>query len=83
MHGIDIGLTKITGAGGYTDSERVIMMMVLDQAKAEDLRSTVQEIDPHAFIILCEASEVFGEGFTAPPAHQPTHSKKLTSPDPA
>lgn len=37
----------------------------------------VQEINPHAFIILCEA-DVYGEGFT--PSFQPAHSKKLISP---
>ncbi|MED4531628.1 YitT family protein [Metabacillus fastidiosus] len=79
LHGLDRGLTKITGAGGYTNSERVIMMTVLDQLKIKDLKSMVQEIDPHAFIIFCEATEVFGEGF--PPAFPPSYSKKLISSD--
>ncbi|MED4402205.1 YitT family protein [Metabacillus fastidiosus] len=79
LHGLDRGLTKITGAGGYTNSERVIMMTVLDQLKIKDLKSMIQEIDPHAFIIFCEATEVFGEGFT--PSFHPSYSKKLISSD--
>ncbi|MGG3887524.1 YitT family protein [Metabacillus fastidiosus] len=79
LHGLDRGLTKITGAGGYTNSERVIMMTVLDQLKIKDLKSMIQEIDPHAFIIFCEATEVFGEGFT--PSFHPAYSKKLISSD--
>ncbi|WP_102349204.1 YitT family protein [Bacillus sp. Marseille-P3661] len=78
LHGLDRGLTKMTGAGGYTDSERVIMMIVLDPRKVNDLRSMVLGIDPHAFIILCEATEVFGEGFT--PSFLPPQSKKYHSP---
>lgn len=64
IHELDRGLTKITGAGGYTNSERTIMMIVLDPLKVTKLRTIIQEIDPHAFIIFCEATEVFGEGFT-------------------
>lgn len=77
LNGLDRGLTKITGAGGYTNSERVIMMTVLDQSKVKDLRLVVQETDPQAFIILCNATEVFGEGFT--PSFRTSSSKMLVS----
>lgn len=64
LHDLDRGLTKISGVGGYTNSERAIMMIVLNPVKSAALRAIVQEIDPGAFIILCEATEVFGEGFS-------------------
>ncbi|MCI2255615.1 YitT family protein [Domibacillus sp. PGB-M46] len=75
------GLTKVSGAGGYSGNERVIMMIVLEQSKVKDLRSSVQEIDPHAFIILCEATEVFGEGFT--PFFPVPEGKKAVTSSPA
>jgi uncharacterized membrane-anchored protein YitT (DUF2179 family) len=53
------------------------MMTVLDSLKIKDLRSMVQKIDPGAFIIFCEANEVFGEGFAQP--FQPASSKKTIS----
>lgn len=65
------------GAGGYTNSERVIMMTVLDASMVNDLRLAVLEMDPHAFIILCDAAKVFGEGFT--PDFQSSPSKMLVS----
>ncbi|MEH7385798.1 YitT family protein [Bacillus sp. JJ1521] len=77
LHCLDRGLTKIIGAGGYTNSERVIMMTVLDVSMVNDLRLMVQEIDPHAFIILYDATKVFGEGFT--PDLQSSPSKMLVS----
>jgi uncharacterized membrane-anchored protein YitT (DUF2179 family) len=77
LHELDRGLTKLSGAGGYTNNERIIMMTVLDSLRINDLRSMVQKIDPGAFIIFCEANEVFGEGFTQP--FQPASSKKTIS----
>ncbi|MDY0942270.1 YitT family protein [Priestia megaterium] len=40
-HELDRGLTKLSGAGGYTNNERIIMMTVLDSLKIKDLRSMV------------------------------------------
>lgn len=77
LHDLDRGLTKVSGAGGYTNNERIIMMTVLNSTKVQDLRAMVQEIDPHAFIILCEATDIYGEGFT--PSIQLSYRKKLIS----
>jgi uncharacterized membrane-anchored protein YitT (DUF2179 family) len=63
LHQLDRGLTKISGTGGYTKNERIIMMTVLNPSKANKLKSIIQEIDPHSFIIVCDATEVFGQGF--------------------
>ncbi|MBP1933357.1 YitT family protein [Ammoniphilus resinae] len=64
LHELDRGLTRISGAGGYTNHERVIMVTVLSPTKVNPLKALVQAIDPLAFIILCEATEVVGEGFS-------------------
>ncbi len=66
LHRLDRGLTKMTGAGGYTNTERTILMIVLDTAKVNQLRTLVQTIDGNAFIIMSDATEVFGEGFIQP-----------------
>ncbi|WP_050179716.1 YitT family protein [Domibacillus robiginosus] len=63
---LDRGLTKLSGSGGYTNNERIVMVTVLAPSKIATLKALVQHVDPHAFIILCEATEVFGEGFTQP-----------------
>ena len=63
MNKIDRGVTKLTAYGGYTDSERPILMCVVDQSEFTKLKQLVKSIDPTAFIIVTDASEVLGEGF--------------------
>lgn len=57
------GLTKLRGYGGYTDESKSVLMTVLDQTQFFKLKHIVRNIDPHAFVILVDASEVLGEGF--------------------
>ncbi|MBP2242016.1 uncharacterized membrane-anchored protein YitT (DUF2179 family) [Cytobacillus eiseniae] len=63
LNKIDRGVTKLTAYGGYTDSERPILMCVVDQTEFTKLKQLVQSIDPTAFIVVTDASEVLGEGF--------------------
>lgn len=63
LNKIDRGVTKLTAYGGYTDNERPILMCVVDQSEFTKLKQLVKSIDPTAFIIVTDASEVLGEGF--------------------
>jgi uncharacterized membrane-anchored protein YitT (DUF2179 family) len=63
LHKIDRGVTKLSAYGGYTDQERPIIMCVVDQTEFTKLKQLVQSIDPAAFVIVMDASEVLGEGF--------------------
>ncbi|PPA70512.1 YitT family protein [Jeotgalibacillus proteolyticus] len=60
---VDRGVTKLSAHGGYTDHERPILMCVIDQTEFSKLKNVVKRIDPHAFVIVSDASEVLGEGF--------------------
>ncbi|AVF24397.1 putative membrane protein [Paenibacillus larvae subsp. larvae] len=60
---LDRGLTSLSGCGGYTGDPRTLLMVVINQSDVPKLKSAVKAIDPNAFIILTEASEVLGEGF--------------------
>ncbi|TAA73205.1 YitT family protein [Planococcus salinarum] len=60
---VDRGVTKLTATGGYTDSERPLLMVVVHQTEFTKLKQVVKNIDPAAFIIVSDASEVLGEGF--------------------
>lgn len=66
LNDLDRGLTKLSGYGGYTLNERMIMMTVINGSKVNLLKSIIQEIDPQSFIIVCETSEIIGEGFSIP-----------------
>ncbi|MBT2758509.1 YitT family protein [Mesobacillus foraminis] len=63
LHKIDRGVTKLSAYGGYTDQERPVLMCVVDQTEFTRLKQIVQTIDPSAFVIVTDASEVLGEGF--------------------
>ncbi|WP_318507321.1 YitT family protein [Bacillus sp. T3] len=60
---MDRGVTKLSGYGGYTDSERPIIMCVFNHTEFTKLKQLVRSIDPTAFVIVMEAAEVLGEGF--------------------
>jgi len=63
LNKIDRGVTKLIAYGGYTDHERNILMVVIDQTEFTKLKQLVKSIDTSAFVVVTEASEVLGEGF--------------------
>ena len=60
---IDRGVTKIPAFGGYTGSEKPVLMVAVYQTEFTKLKQIVQTIDPSAFVIVSDAYEVLGEGF--------------------
>lgn len=62
---IDRGVTILDAAGGYTGDVRKVLMAVVSQSEVSKLKIMVRSVDPDAFIILCPAHEVLGEGFRA------------------
>src|SRR5690606_6840316 len=64
LNEIDRGLTKLRAKGGYTNEDRDILMVVVDQTEFTNLKNTFRKMDPNAFVIVVDASEVMGRGFT-------------------
>ncbi len=60
---IPLGLTILDGRGGYTDTQRDVLMVVMNPAESVQLKRHIRAIDPQAFVILLDASEVRGQGF--------------------
>lgn len=60
---IDRGVTRLSGMGGYTDHQRPVLMCVVSQNEVTKLKQLVRNIDPGAFVIVTNATEVLGEGF--------------------
>nr|WP_139376834.1 YitT family protein [Halobacillus salinus] len=60
---IDRGVTVLNGSGGYTDQKRRIVMCVVQQNEFTKLSQTVKRVDPGAFVVAMNATEVLGEGF--------------------
>ncbi|MDG5786642.1 YitT family protein [Evansella sp. AB-P1] len=60
---VDRGVTKLDGYGGYTNQERPVLMVVVGRNEVAKLKQVVQTIDPAAFVVVSNASEVLGKGF--------------------
>ncbi|MEH7253363.1 YitT family protein [Neobacillus niacini] len=63
LNKIDRGVTKLSAYGGFTDNERPVLMCVVDQREFTKLKQLVKTLDPSAFVVVMDASEVLGEGF--------------------
>ena len=61
---LERGTTIVPARGGYTDSDREVIMTVLSKNQYNLLAERIEEIDPQAFIIVSEAKDVKGEGFS-------------------
>ena len=57
------GLTSWSGVGAYTGETRPILFTVISRAETAVLKSLVAAADPHAFVVIGQAQEVYGEGF--------------------
>ena len=60
---MDRGVTILHGQGAYTGTEKDVLMCAFKQREIAAIRDAVKEIDPDAFLIVCNAHEVLGEGF--------------------
>ncbi|WP_077624792.1 YitT family protein [Sediminibacillus massiliensis] len=63
LEDVDRGVTVLNATGGYTDKERRIIMCVVAQNEFTKLTQIVRRIDPNAFVVAMNATEVLGEGF--------------------
>ncbi len=63
LNDIDRGVTIFNGSGGYTDEDRKVLMCVVQQSEFSKTTRAVKSIDPQAFVIAMNATEVLGEGF--------------------
>lgn len=60
---MDLGITLLNGRGGYSGNEKQVVLCAFKRSQIAAIKAAVTEIDPSAFIIVCEAHEVLGEGF--------------------
>lgn len=60
---MDRGVTLLHGEGAYAKKARKIIMCAVKRSQIVPIKLLVSEIDPDAFVIVCKANEVLGEGF--------------------
>ena len=60
---MDRGVTLLDGEGAYHKNKRRVILCAMKRSQIVPVKLAVKEIDPDAFIIVCKANEVLGEGF--------------------
>jgi uncharacterized membrane-anchored protein YitT (DUF2179 family) len=55
--------TSYVGEGGYTGQQKTILVTVCKSGEALKIKAKVKEIDPDAFVIISDATEILGKGF--------------------
>lgn len=60
---LNLGATKIQAQGGFTNNDKNVLICAFKPHKISLLKRAVLSADPTAFVIVCEAQDVFGEGF--------------------
>ena len=62
---MDRGATILHGEGAYSGQDKKVLMVAFKQKEIVPIKEAVNEIDPTAFLIVCDAHDVLGEGFRA------------------
>ena len=58
------GATFLRGEGSYTHQELMVVLTAVKRQQITELKELVMEIDPNAFVIVQEAHQVLGDGFS-------------------
>ena len=61
---LDRGVTYLHGEGAYTQRDTKVILTAVKRQQLADLKQLVVDIDPDAFVILQDAHQVLGDGFS-------------------
>ncbi len=68
------GVTLLSGKGAYSGSDKEVVYCVVGRNEVVRYKNIVQEVDPHAFVVVNDVHEVLGEGFTLDENKKPLNS---------
>lgn len=61
---LDRGATFLLGEGSYSRQETKVVLAAVKKQQITELKELVMELDPDAFVIVQEAHQVLGDGFS-------------------
>lgn len=61
--GLIRGATKIEARGAFTEEDKTVIITVVRRYQASLLQRNVKLIDPQAFVLITNTSEIIGKGF--------------------
>ena len=60
---LDTGVTYLTGTGAYKKEEKQVIFCVVRKQLAYKVEEVVKQEDSRAFMIVSNATEIYGEGY--------------------
>ena len=57
------GVTILRGQGAWIGTDKQVLMVAFKQKEIVQIKRVVHDTDPKAFMIVCDAHDVLGEGF--------------------
>ena len=66
IHVIGRGVTYIEGEGAFTHHAKRVLFVVVNLTQIARIKQIADKFDPQAFMIVLDANEVMGRGFTLP-----------------
>ena len=61
---LDRGATFLHGEGSYTGKDTKVVLTAIRRQQVAELKALVMELDPNAFVIVQDAHQVLGDGFS-------------------
>ena len=62
-HTLNRSATYWEAEGAYSHEKKWVVLAALSQSQAVTLRRHLKSLDPHAFMLITNSSEIFGKGF--------------------
>lgn len=62
---LDRGATYLRGEGSYTREEMLVVLTAVKRHQVAELKELAMEVDPSAFVIVQDAHQVLGDGFSS------------------
>lgn len=63
LEGMGRGGTRLLGKGMYSNEDKKIIFSIITRRETAILQTHLKNIDPDAFMVIMDASEIYGDGF--------------------
>jgi uncharacterized membrane-anchored protein YitT (DUF2179 family) len=60
---LDRGATRWNAQGSFSRADKTMILVVMNRFESRKLRDKIKTIDPSAFILVSDTSDIIGEGF--------------------
>lgn len=64
-HDLRRSATVVQGEGAFLHKDKFVILTVLSRGQAVQLRSFIKEVQPTAFVLITNSSEIIGKGFNS------------------